>query len=100
MRLSRLVGPIMFMSGFAALGELLRRRNPERFEPVVRCRHGHIYRSVWVPGGSLKALRWFDTRLQWCPVGRHWSWTRRVPAAELSPAELAEANSVHGLRLA
>jgi hypothetical protein len=85
---------------FFAVSEWLRRRNPERFEPVVRCEQGHLYRSIWVPGGSLKAVRWFDRRYQWCPVGRHWSWTRRVDERDLSEEERRSADAVHDLRVA
>ncbi len=26
-------------------------------DTVVRCRSGHLFTSLWIPGGSLKALR-------------------------------------------
>ena len=100
MRRPRLLLPLSILSGFALVGEYLRRRDPGRFEPVVECRQGHRYRSIWVPGGSLKAVRWFNRRWQYCPVGHHWSWTRRVDADRLSPDELNAANAVHDLRVA
>jgi hypothetical protein len=91
---------LTMLTGFAALGEWLRRRNPGRFEPVVRCDGGHLYRSIWIPWGSLKAVRWFGRRFQWCPVGRHWSWTRRVDGGALSVAEREQADAIHDLRIA
>ncbi len=100
MRPRRLLGPMLVLAGFVLVGRYLSRRYPERFDPVVRCRQGHRYRSIWVAGGSLKALRWFNRRYQWCPVGRHWSWTHRVDVARLSADELRAANAVHDLRIA
>ena len=100
MQRPHLLLPALALGGFAVLGEVLRRQQPERFEPVVECAQGHRYRSVWLPGGSLKALRWFNRRYQRCPVGRHWSWTRRVDADRLSPDALRAANAVHDLRVA
>jgi hypothetical protein len=99
MRPSRLLVPGLAVAGFAVLGEYIGRNAPNRFTPVVRCSQGHLYRSVWIPGGSLKAVRWFKGRLQWCPIGRHWSWTRRVDASQISPNELAAASEVHVLRI-
>src|SRR4051812_13763777 len=100
MRARRVLLPVLSLAGFALVGHYLSRHSPERFDPVVECSRGHRYRSIWVPYGSLKAVRMFDRRLQWCPVGRHWSWTRRVDAARLSPDELSAANAVHDLRIA
>ena len=36
---------------------------------IVRCRRGHLFSTIWIPGASLKAVRlgWF--RVQYCPVG-------------------------------
>jgi hypothetical protein len=100
MRWRRLLLPLSVITGFQFLARYLSRRDPDRFDPVVQCGQGHRYRSIWVPGGSLKGLRWFGRRYQWCPVGHHWSWTRRVDAARLSADELSSANAVHDLRVA
>jgi hypothetical protein len=61
---------------------------------VVRCQQGHLFRTVWVPGVSFKAVRLGNYRVQRCPVGRHWAIVTRVPDTELSDAErrLAEQN--------
>ncbi len=40
-------------------------------ETIVRCRAGHVFRTLWVPGASLKAVRLGPYRLQRCPVGNH-----------------------------
>ena len=44
----------------------------------VRCRDGHIFRTIWVPGVSLKAVRLGWYRFQFCPVGRHWTTVKPI----------------------
>jgi hypothetical protein len=51
---------------------------------VVRCRRGHLFTSIWIPGGSLKSLRLGWWRFQWCPVGHHWSIVAPQRVSELS----------------
>jgi hypothetical protein len=70
-----------------------------RFERPVRCKDGHLFTTIWVPLGSLKALRLGGVRYQRCPVGDHWSTVRRLDVASADPAELAAAGEVHDLRL-
>jgi len=57
----------------------------------VRCRDGHLFTTLWIPGISLKAVRlgWF--RLQWCPVGHHWTVVFPVRRVDLTAAESREA---------
>lgn len=45
---------------------------------VVRCRDGHLFSTVWLPGASFKALRFGRFRFQTCPVGEHWTLVERV----------------------
>jgi hypothetical protein len=40
---------------------------------VVRCHEGHLFTTIWIPGASVKSIRFAWWRLQRCPVGRHWS---------------------------
>jgi hypothetical protein len=40
---------------------------------LVRCRSGHVFRTIWIPGVSVKSLRLGWWRAQYCPVGRHWT---------------------------
>ena len=40
---------------------------------LVRCRSGHLFRTIWVPGVSIKSIRLGWYRVQFCPVGRHWT---------------------------
>jgi hypothetical protein len=60
---------------------------------VVRCRDGHLFTTLWIPGGSAKALRlgWF--RIQRCPVGHHWSLVTPVRESDLSEAERRRAHA-------
>jgi hypothetical protein len=58
---------------------------------VVRCRAGHLFTTIWIPGASLKSVRLGWWRFQRCPVGGHWSFVTPVRPAELTEAERAEA---------
>jgi hypothetical protein len=69
------------------------RRVREALEAIVRCSQGHLYTTLWMPLGSLKAVRLEGRRYQRCPVGGHWSWVTRVDPAALSPDEIREARS-------
>jgi hypothetical protein len=40
---------------------------------VVRCRDGHVFTTLWIPGVSVTSLRLGPWRYQRCPVGHHWS---------------------------
>jgi hypothetical protein len=66
-----------------------------RYEQIVRCSRGHLYRTIWWRWGSLKAVRLGVARYQRCPVCRRWRMTRRVRREDLTPAELAEAAVNH-----
>jgi hypothetical protein len=71
----------------------------KRFERPVRCRDGHLFTTIWVPLGSLKALRLGPRRFQRCPVGHHWSMIRRLDLTKATPAELDTAAATHDLRI-
>jgi hypothetical protein len=62
---------------------------------VVRCRRGHLFSTVWIPGASVKSLRLGFWRIQWCPVGRHVDLVRPVKIADLTEAERSFALSHH-----
>lgn len=66
---------------------------------VVRCRQGHLFTTLWIPGVSLKALRLGWWRLQWCPVGRHWSIVVPVREADLTDEERSAAHETKDLRI-
>ena len=54
---------------------------------VVRCRAGHLFTTIWIPGASLKALRLGWWRFQRCPVGDHWTFVTPVKESELTEEE-------------
>ena len=54
---------------------------------VVRCRKGHLFTTIWVPGVSLKSVRLGWLRLQHCPVGSHWSLVTPIKDADLTDEE-------------
>jgi hypothetical protein len=60
---------------------------------IVRCRHGHLFTTFWIPGVSLKAVRLGWWRYQRCPVGGHWSLITPVRPSELTEAEREEART-------
>jgi hypothetical protein len=68
-------------------------------ETIVRCRRGHLFATLWIPGASLKAIRLGWWRVQRCPVGRHWSLVGPVRAVDLTPDELRRARATHDLRI-
>jgi hypothetical protein len=66
---------------------------------VVRCRQGHLFTTIWIPGVSVKAVRlgWF--RYQYCPVGRHWSLVKPVREGDLTDEETRLAHEHHDVRV-
>jgi len=84
-RLGRLAVAVVLL----IIGTVLARRLGYKIggRTVVRCRQGHLFTTIWIPGVSLKAIRlgWF--RLQRCPVGHHWSLVSPVRDADLAPME-------------
>ena len=66
---------------------------------VVRWREGHLFRTLWIPGVSLKALRLGWWRVQRCPVGKHWSVVTPVKESELSRHQRWTANRHTDIRV-
>jgi hypothetical protein len=66
---------------------------------VVRCRAGHLFTTIWIPGASLKAARLGPWRFQRCPVGSHWTWVTPVNRAELTGRELRRADKNRDIRI-
>jgi len=60
---------------------------------IVRCRRGHLFTTLWIPGVSVKALRLGWLRFQRCPVGHHWSLITPVRDSELTDADKRAARS-------
>jgi hypothetical protein len=66
---------------------------------VVRCREGHLFTTLWVPGASFKAVRLGWWRYQRCPVGGHWSLVTPVQESELTDAERDRALAHPDIRI-
>ena len=66
---------------------------------VVRCRDGHLFTTLWIPGASLKALRLGGWRLQHCPVGHHWSVVTPVRRSDLSKRDERVASETKDIRI-
>jgi len=66
---------------------------------VVRCRKGHLFTTLWIPGISVKAIRLGWWRIQRCSVGRHWSLVTPVKVSELSENEKQLAHRRKDVRL-
>jgi hypothetical protein len=94
---------VLFVAFIAAAVYLIRRMAAGgiRFggDVVVRCKAGHLFTTIWIPGGSFKAIRLGPIRFQYCPVGDHWAWVRPVNPDELNPAERRFAARHHDRRI-
>lgn len=66
---------------------------------IVRCRQGHLFTTLWLPGVSVKSLRLGWWRLERCPVGHHWSLVTPVPRSELTEDEDRSAGEARDIRL-
>jgi hypothetical protein len=66
---------------------------------VVRCRKGHLFATIWVPGVSFKSLRLGWWRFQRCPVGRHWSIVAPVKESSLSWTQRRTAHAHRDVRV-
>jgi hypothetical protein len=80
-----------------AVGTVIAVRNGYKFgqNVPVRCRDGHVFSTVWIPGASVKSLRLGLWRVQWCPVGKHVSLVTLLKDADLSDAERESAAEHH-----
>jgi len=83
------------------LGTVIARIRGYRFgrQTLVRCHSGHLFTTIWIPGGSLKALRLGWWRVQYCPVGKHWSIVAPVKEADLSSREKRSAERHRDIRI-
>jgi hypothetical protein len=66
---------------------------------VVRCRSGHLFTTIWIPGVSVKSARLGPWRLQRCPVGRHWSIVSPVKESKLTPWQRRRARAHEDIRV-
>lgn len=101
-RCSRRAGRALLLStGVIAASWLVARKRGYKLGPntVVRCRAGHLFTTVWIPGVKLKAIDLGFARIQRCPVGHHWTLVRPVRDAELTDEERASAAAHHDNRI-
>jgi hypothetical protein len=66
---------------------------------IVRCRKGHLFTTIWVPGVSLKSIRLGAARVQHCPVGHHWSLVIPVKGSDLTEEDKVSAEAHHDVRI-
>ncbi len=66
---------------------------------IVRCRQGHLFTTIWIPGASLKSLRLGARRVQRCPVGHHWSLVKLVRESDLSGRARRTARAHKDIRI-
>jgi len=80
-----------------AVGTVIAQRRGYRFgrSVPVRCRDGHLFSTVWIPGASVKSLRLGLWRVQWCPVGRHVTLVTLLRDDDLTPGERDFAAAHH-----
>jgi hypothetical protein len=95
----RIVTPALIIGGVIAGGTVVARLMGYRLggNVVVRCRQGHVFTTIWIPGVKLKALDLVVARIQYCPVGHHWSLVVPVRDGELTEGERQFAEHHHDL---
>lgn len=93
--------PVAIVVALIVAGTFVARRRgyPMGGNVVVRCRAGHLFTTIWVPGASLKSVRLGWSRFQRCPVGHHWSLVTPVRADDLTEAEREQAAQHRDLRV-
>ena len=69
------------------------------FSTIVRCRQGHLFTTIWIPGIKLKEVDLVVARVQRCPVGQHWSLVVPVRDKDLTEEELRFAMEHHDVRI-
>lgn len=91
----------MIAVGVAVGGTLIARRLGYNLgiNTVVRCRQGHLFTTIWIPGVKLKELDLVVARVQRCPVGHHWSLVVPVRDKDLTDEELRFAREHHDIRI-
>ena len=66
---------------------------------IVRCRHGHLFTTIWLPGASFKAVKLGWARFQYCPVGHHWTLVVPVKDSALTDDERRLASERRDVRI-
>ena len=85
MKPKRIAPLVAVMSALVVATVILRRRGYGfGGNTIVRCRSGHLFTTIWIPGASLKAIRLGWMRFQYCPVGKHWTLVTPVKDSDLT----------------
>jgi len=97
----RVVRTILIAATVAVGGTLIARRLGYNLgtNTVVRCRQGHLFTTVWIPGVKFKEIDLVVARVQRCPVGKHWSLVVPVRNVDLTDEELQFAREHHDVRI-
>ena len=99
--LRRVIRTVLIIAGVIAGATLIGRRLGYNFGPntIVRCRKGHLFTTIWIPGVKLKELDLIVARIQRFPVGKHWSLVVPVKEANLTEEERQLAREHHDIRI-
>lgn len=96
-------GPISLGAAILLVLELVvlarRRGRILAADTVVRCKDGHLFTTLWIPGASVKSLRLGWWRLQRCPVGRHWTAVTPAQVSDLTDDEKRTAAKYRDIRV-
>ena len=92
---------IVLVAAVLAIGTAIARRLGYKVggNTVVRCRQGHLFTTLWIPGVKLKAIDLGIARIQHCPVGKHWTLVVPVREADLTDDERRFAAEHHDIRI-
>jgi len=93
--------PLFVVGAALVLGTIVARRLGYGLggNTVVRCRQGHLFTTLWIPGVKLKAIDLGIARFQHCPVGSHWTLVVPVRERDLSDEERRFAAEHHDIRI-
>jgi len=92
--------PLLVIAALVAAMFVARRRGYKLGgRTIVRCRRGHLFTTIWIPGVKLKALDLGVARLQHCPVGKHWGLVTPVQDSDLTDQEREFARAHHDVRI-
>ncbi len=97
----RVVRTILIIAGLITGGTLIARRLGYNLgtNTIVRCRQGHLFTTIWIPGVKLKELDLVIARIQRCPVGHHWSLVVPVRPATLTAENREFAQAHHDIKI-
>src|SRR6266702_4443146 len=97
----RVVRTVLISASAIAAATLIGRRLGYKLgtSTIVRCRQGHLFTTIWIPGVKLKEVDLLVARVQRCPVGQHWSLVVPVREADLTEEERQFARDHHDVRI-